>query len=103
MRALVRQNYRHIAKGTILRKDNFGDYFISQPDADIVDSPIESGKITVNGHFVESNPEYFELIEVEESAEKLLNEAIMLLRGLDDDVADKAIDKICLAMTSRVE
>ncbi len=86
MKAVLKVNFKFLAQGTVLRKDHEGNYFVSIPDEDYVSSPINNQKISVNGHFVESHPETFELIDKEESKTSLLQEAIQLLNGLDTKI-----------------
>lgn len=105
MKAVLKVNFKFLAQGTVLRKDNEGNYFVSIPDEDYLSSPINNQKITVNGYFVESHPETFELIDKDESKAVLLQEAIQLLNGLapHNDVAQDAIAKINLALRTTVE
>ena len=105
MKAILRVNFEFLAQGTVLRKDCDGNYFVSLPDEDLVRSPINRKKITVDGHYVESHPEIFELIEKQESKTALLRQALELLNGLTptNHVVQDAIKKINLAMQTAGE
>lgn len=105
MKAILKVNFKFLAQGTVLRKDHEGNYFVSIPDEDYINSPVNNNKIAVNGHYVKSHPEIFKLIEKEESKVTLLQDAIQLLNSItpDNDVAQDAIAKINLALRSTIE
>lgn len=105
MKAILKVNFKFLAQGTVLRKDNEGNYFVSIPDEDYINSPIKNNKIAVNGHYIESHPEIFKLIEKDESKVTLLQDAIQLLNGItpESEAAQDAIAKINLALRSTVE
>lgn len=101
MKAVLKTNFNFLSRGTVLRQDCNGNYFVSLPDEEIVNSPIQHSKITLDKHCVEGMPDIFELIDKDEGASKLLNDAIQLLEGMgDNSVAGEAIKKIRLAMRS---
>lgn len=104
MKAILRVNFKFLSQGTVLRKDNEGDYFVSIPDEDYLNSPINNNKITVNGHYVEAHPETFEIIEKEESKVALLQDAIQLMNGMEpSDAVKNAIAKINLALRTTMD
>ena len=96
MKAILNANFQFIAKGTVLKKDVAGDYFVSRTDDEVLNSPVKSSTITIKGQFVESNPDIFEIVEKDETRESLLNDAVQMLSGLaaTDSIVEEAINKI---------
>lgn len=65
-RFVLEQNYYFIARGTILKQNKEGNYFISMSDSDWIACPIRVGRLVISGRVVENQPDIFQEIEEDE-------------------------------------
>jgi hypothetical protein len=70
---------QYIAAGTLLRKNNKGNYFITMSDSVRASGPVQASVVEVSGEFLRSNPDHYEVVEGEKDVFTLLDEAFTFI------------------------
>ena len=76
---ILKKNILLISSGTVMRQNINGDYYPKVSDDAFYDGPLKKMDIVVDGQFIKSNPDYFEVSQGSKTPNQLIQETLNLL------------------------